>query len=810
MMGARSPWGTVRRGALSLAFAATLASGALVGDVADTASATTGPCALPDRLVDAGVLTEAAQRYHALEHAGGGRAAVLRCVRAGLRDVERTRHRRARDLRDAIRDHNREVRRAQSKWRAQTPPRTPLSFHRRVIARQTSVRLRRAARLGREDEIAHLVAHGIARGDGLYGLAISRVLQRAHFRPAAAAVVAATVAAHPAVRVPPGLRSLAEQRRRLTARQRRAARRLAARGQIVAAEAYSEAGLDDDAQAAVKRAIALDPSVDVPYEVRSPTGNRPFWNSVRGHFGSWLRTILELLIAALVVAALLVALSRFPRRFRARPVIEQFTGEPKEAGPATTAAVRESCAKLREDGGHRLKIVESSGESFQAIPKEIADVYAPAGPALALLYTLGRLIPSRTRRVTGQVRPRDPQRGGGLTVTFGRPGKVFEETTLWERDFGSPPPIDDRDPVQPPYDRVALPAAVWLTFVSANHTLRRGFCAWLGCERPFRVLGTTSWLSFAHFAVGAERQASNDHAGARQAYHRALGIDPRNRGAKLNLASLDLLAPRSEVRASARQRLEDLRITLDHDTADEVWFRVRYCQIVGWLNMDLRTDSVAQQEPQPVQARTCAVELCAELLEQDPLRGWSWPRLIQRWLVRPLAWLVRKLERRWSRSFPWHWHRRAERPFLRSALPGALLILAVALQQEEAQAQQEEKTLTLQQLKAALFALRAGQIDKRAFDAQVTHRSLVAFVVGALPLNADAFYNHACYEARAAAEPPQTEAAWGVVERQLHEAMRRGGPATAWWATIDPTLETFRSAPHRMERLLTVVSEVGA
>jgi tetratricopeptide (TPR) repeat protein len=807
---------------------ATVAAAGLCSGAA--ASADRSRCNLPNELRQAGLLNEAAARYHAIERAAGGRAAAPSCVELGLGLIADERHRRAAQIGDAVAMHNSEVTFVPVRWQPHfrsfarlvlLPPaafRQPLvaltasepaeGVHRLTIDAATRRRMALAASVGRADLIPAVVAHGIERNGGWYGLEIARVLVRAHYPLVAAAVVEATVNAHPALRLPPLLRSLVAGRRDAAAALRADARRRAAEHQIAAAKAYSRAGLDQQSEDAVARAIELDPRVEVTDEIRSPRGNVRWWNSVRGHFGSWLRTIVEMLIAVLALSVLLLLVARGLRRFRARAVVEPFKGEPQELGVAMTAAVREACATLRGAGGHRLKTVTSSGEAFDAIPRELANVSEPAGNIAALLGMIGRLVPARTRRITGQVRPRDKDRGAGLTVTFGRHGKVFEEQTLWERDFGRPLALSRTVDAQQSYDCLALPAAVWLTFASANHTLWRGFRSWIGWPGPFDPLGTDEWSSFAHFAVGAELQGKGEWERAEQAYHRALGIDPRNRGAALNLAGIELRDPSTAGQVDrALDRLADVSAEISDNTADELWFRVRYCTAIGHLGLAPRTD----------EARGAAVELCAEILDQRPWRRSRLPHLVS-WLPHALDQLLRKLD--W---LLWGLYRirvpanveKADRAYLCGVLPSALLFLASALQQDPGRPD-GDRTITFETLRKALGELRNAPDSSDAlarFDQAVTHSALVDFVVRKrrrqLSLTAEALYNRACYEARVVEADP-TPDGWAEVSRHLHEAMRRGGPGLAKWALEDPTLKEFRSEPARLAALRKVEREVCA
>ena len=776
-----SSWRRVRGGALLIAVAAAV----VPAQSAPAATPPPGPCALGDELYAASLFKQAALEYHAIARAARAHrtaltARALTCAHKGLGRVETVRHVRARVISVQIDKQDKAAR----------PPRGgPRTIDQVFIPRVIGDRLVKAASAGREDLIPHVVAREIARDDGLYGIAIARALDRAHYPLAAAAVVAATVDAHPPVSasVPANLLALVDQRRAIDAKR-----------EIDAAQAYANAGFDEEAHAAVKRAIALDPDVNVPPEVREPNHNVTWWDRVRGEWGPRLRTAVEIVVAIAAVLLLIAvaarALIRLPGRFRVRPAIEQFTGTPDAVAAGTTAAVMENCAKLRGDGGFRLKTVASSGQSFDAIPRALGEAYAPAGAAIDLLNALARVVPSRSRRITGQVRPYDRNRGVGLTVTFGRHGRVFEEQTVWEHDFGAPLALSGKDPGQASYDRVAPPAAVWLTFIVANRTIWRWLWATIGRERPFTAVGTESWRSYAHFAVGAEQQANGRGGDAVRAYYRALGIDPRNRGAALNLGTLELQQPAIEVRRRGLDRLEELRAVIGNDKTDEQWFRVRYCETVARLDPDL--GSYTPRAEAPMTAVKSAVALCAETMGQRPLRRWRLPR--------PLAWLIGWWPRRWKRK--------ANHEFLRTVLPAALLTLASALQREGRSA--AEVPLDAAGLRRQL-QIYSRDWNAATFDAAVTHPSLVRFVVETLPnmglpLNADALYNHACYEARVAGAAPATFAGWEQVEDDLFEAIRRSGPATARWATADPALEAFRADKERRDRLKRVVNQVVA
>ena len=791
-----SSWGTARRRTGCAAALLVLAAASPAGAAA-TGAEPTGPCALADRLREAGLLTAATERYHAIKSAAQRRAAERRkasggrapppraespalvCARSGLRDVVDARAHRAARIRAEATRLNAEA--ATRHALAERLHRSHLALAQTRVAEHTIERMEDAATLGMADQIPHLVGYAIHRDDrGRHGLAIARVLRSAGYPLVAASVAADTLAAHPAAELPPQLMRLVGARRSLEARR-----------DIARARAFVAAGLDEEAKEAVRAAIEADPTVHVPDEVASPTRALPFWNRARGRFGPWLRTLVEILIAALALVVLALLLARLPRRFRLRIGVDPFTGGPDEAvRSASAAAVRENYGRLMRDGGHRLKYVNSSGESFEAVSRQVAEIYKPAGVVASLLSLIDRLVPARTRRLGGQLRVVDPQRGAGLTVTFGRRyGKVFDETTLWESDYGRP--VGAGRAAQSAYDRVALPASAWVTYAAAASTLPRGVRRRLrrmcpprfarpargGWGAPFRVLGTDDWRSYAHFVVGADLQARGALSEARLSYERALGRDPRNRGAAFNLGVLE----QQDGLRRGRRRLKRLRRAIGDDRADELWFRVRYAQTIGWLESTSATRAK--------RARDAAVGLCAAIVvEREALR--------------------RRLRNRG--------HRRDQAAFLDSVLPSALLLLASALHAADARSTTPAApgtcapALTWTRLLDQLRGVTDDPASIERFAAVVTHARLAELVVSRGGLDPPALYNRVCYDARLVHGAPPTDRRWAELEEHLHEAIRHDGPRLAAWASRDPALAEYRLDLGRRQRLIRLRSELRA
>lgn len=732
------------------------ASGMLVLLIGAGGVAAQANCAIPDALRTAGLLQEAEREYRQLATQGG----LPSCARDGLSDIRSERQRRARLVARSLEDAG--VR----EW---------------LVAR-----LAAAVRSGEEGEITRQLVEQV-RGE--HGLALARALKVAGYEQAADEVLADAIAANPQTEVPDDLRGLSDAGLHLSA-----------------AEALSQAGLDEAAEEELALALKEDPTLDTPEELASPTRRAAFWREWLGSVGPVLVTIAEIavaVLAAVVLAVLLVVLLvRAARRLGRQLRIEPFTGGAEEKhGEALTAAVRENYGRLRDQGGgSHLTLIPSSGEEPSAeLPKEVAEIHPSVGIAAALVSMIGRLIPSRERLVTAYLRPHDPVRGVGVTLTFGRPrGRVFEEITIWEAEYGPPASPPAADAPQTAYDRLAVPAAAWLLYQTGNH--QRSLLTWLASlvRGPYSMVGTRDWRSYALFAVGAEDQTREKRPSARRRYLAALRRDPGNRGAQFNLAVADL-----QKRATSKgdyeravDRLEGLRDSLEMasryldepllrrlyrgavnrfkvvqefpETArrhldEPLWYRLRYTEAVAWLH------------PSKGNTRTAwvsAVDVCHELLEKR-----------KKWAVRRGT--------------------KALQRFLEEAEARCLVVLASALVEEELPesrpyAEFESVSAvdreTLKQQLRAWATAPDDQATESGFDEATKHDQVAAYVRDKLaPLDAGASYNLACYHAR---RKDFTRA-----REQLHSALELGGPALARLALRDAALVEYREDNTRREEI---------
>lgn len=693
-----------------------------------TTPASRSLCWPANKLLVAGLLGDAEAKYHSIASRAPRTARPVGCAQVGLRHVAEARRRRTGALARAGRAAR--------------------------LDEATIVRLVAAARGGvRAESYPRVVARGISREQGAYGVAIALALHRGRHDREAASVLSATLDRFPRVDVPVALQGIA--RRGLA---------------IKEAQALSRAGFDEDAAAKVRDALRADPTVEVPAELTDPDHRAHWWNTFRGQVGPWVRSLVEIALAVLIGLFAAWAVVKLGRRWRGRVLsIEAFRAAEEAQGATTAASVRENYRRMvMRDGGDRLKLVDSSGERFEGLPEGVTDVAAQARFVDAVLALLDRFLPTGAWRATGELQPADPERGVGLRLALTRRrGGVFSERILWENDYG-PWEAPANGATQEHYDRLAAPAAAWLMYatgtwrvVRSDRVFRVLGPAWrhfaTGSWHPpsgFRALGTAEWRSYALFAVGANVHDRGQPDVARYRYQRALGVDADNRGALLNLAVADTQAAGDgKARARAHRELAALCHALRGRSDDPMWYRAHYACAVAHLLSDGRA----------ADARRCAAALSAAIARRlDPGR------------------------------------RRPPRPledFLRKVQPAALLLLASALRAEGRSPRalsdvQEplDTCLTRASLPEALETL----VETERVEDGPSHTDVVGLVQRGT-LRPDALYNLACYYVRVDALE--------LAEDKLHEAFERGDAALRNQALADPkVLELWERSPEAAGR----------
>jgi hypothetical protein len=529
---------------------------------------------------------------------------------------------------------------------------------------------------------------------------------------------------------------------------------------IAVAKALDDAGDRDAATEQVKKAVADDPSVEVPSQLKPEDGRLAWWQSALGAIGPWVRTIAEIILVALGAFALIAILWRFGRRSIRRSLeLGEITGD---GGKDASAGLREQCTRLRNHyGGIALEQVSASGAPY-AIPADVSKAFPTANLIVAILDAINRLVPGRRWHIAGTTSDGGPRHGPALTVTIARgSGRVLSAETFrlsnwrWRLPEGKPTGAD--------WQRLALPAAVWLTFTAGRRSPRR--------FHHFKVLGTESWQSYTLFAAGAETGGLFSDAShrqlARRLYLDALSLDPRNQGATLNLASVEILEvllatddnTKQRLGKRARERLDGLvndlarrapiyRHPLDRNRfeRDPLWYRARYLQMVGNLE-PIGDDATAAYQAGLAMVTT----MLKRLAKLD--HWWRHPR----WRNEAL------------RTFLAHNEGQAVAALARASAATDLEIGDTSLGAATALRKRRRK---LHDVLASMPADRKPSPDVLADYAEQ-------------PVFANAMcqYNLACYYATT----DETE----LAEKRLRTAIALGGPSLAEQAEIDPDLSTL-------------------
>jgi tetratricopeptide (TPR) repeat protein len=691
------------------------------------------PCQRAWLLLHAGLLQEAATEYHAVAQRVHDRTVLNGCVARGL---------------DRVRD----VRVDRAKTLARTDDAGRLSDH-------TIERLRTAVRIApTADLVPRIMARGLTRRGGTYGIDIAMVLHEAGYNADASAVVRATMRRFPLVDVPPELRGLGN-----------------AGLDMAEARALSRAGFDDAAVAKLKQALATDPTVAVPPELVQDDHRLSWWHRWRGWLGPWFRSVGELVLLVLAAIAVVMTIRWLYRRVASnRLSIKSFTATDTAHGSATATSVRENYVRMSRSNDRRgLKHIDSGPEAFEGLPAELTDVIAQARFVDAALQLADRLTSRWVWKMTGELRPAHPKRGVGLWLSLSKGRKDGDEVTIWEEDFW--PWEVSRNVTQESYDRLTVPAAAWLLYATAGG--RRSFGDGVHAlgrrrrkrrERDFRALGTDRWRSYALSEVGSDLQARGDPERARRCFERALGVDPRNRAARLSLAVADAQEPVGSRRYQRALSAFEQLAGQEEDSRRKLWYSVRYGHAVALL----RPGAGWFDKARDVRARQRAVETCATIafalhqIESQPAQK-------------------RRGEDKQGRQE----RERQLKLFLDHVEPLALLVLASALQRAPANvsaagARWDQGThAERERLRRLLLAAHDGRAAPRG----ITHEDIVRYVYQHHALRSEVRYGLACYYVRV----DDLKSA----QDELDAALERGDPGLRRQACDDPALRDYRDDP---------------
>ncbi len=262
---------------------------------------------------------------------------------------------------------------------------------------------------------------------------------------------------------------------------------------MVQADDALRAGRGGTAQGYLDRALQLDPTLKVPDDLRDLGDPQTpgWWAQVRWRARPVVSIVGDLLKALVVALVLLLVWRTVASRLTRRVRVAEFTGTGGSATSALVAvALRRVAARPAPGSSARRESITwvSAFNESVGLPTQVTEAVPGAGLVDALLSVVDRLLPSRSRSITGALLPGAAD-GSVLGVAVGveRPnGQVLAQDALVTGQSYVVPP----SPGQPPYTCLVLPAAYW--------------ALWQVDSRSAELLGSRSWESYTLFAVAAE------------------------------------------------------------------------------------------------------------------------------------------------------------------------------------------------------------------------------------------------------------------------------------------------------------------
>lgn len=308
-----------------------------------------------------------------------------------------------------------------------------------------------------------------------------------------------------------------------------------------------------------------------------------------GALASAAIAILATLVALRVIYLTIVGFAR--ASIFVEPVRAAASGDKDQDEPGIAELIQSELVNLKEEGGGPGLQLMTTADA--AIP--VGEIETSGG-RLKEFAALLKLLPGRTRVVSGRMQPAGAM-GQGITITIrSSSNRVSGTITLWERDFVAAQDLpadiavdatDAKRASAEARECLGLAAAAWVAYralQSSSVNERTG-------------LLTQDWQSYAQFRVGARMQFLGLRTAARRLYLDAVSRDPRNRGALFNLAILDIY---DQNERSAIERLRAVVDELERNPCgdvepwllDRLWYRAVYnIAAAGW-NEAIRTNSV--------------------------------------------------------------------------------------------------------------------------------------------------------------------------------------------------------------------------
>lgn len=591
-----------------------------------------------------------------------------------------------------------------------------------------------------------------------------------------------------------------------------AAADLTARQLCQVGDAYRAADRSGDALAAYRQALMTDPEEPCGRRGVDATGDIP---------ASWRAQVVGVvrrpLIPLLVVLALLYGvlrlawrpLSRIPvlgRHFAPRLELatldQQSAGEGNPGAPLAARIVERMLAfrgeaqsadvlayslDLSIDDQPYIDVFADNAALDNALAKA-ADVSERAKLAVALFALLNALVPRPRVKVEGALGPPDGVASATFSLMTG--SRLSAAATLSVTAAGRKVTATD-------YVRIADVAAAWVQFETGR---------WLGRRETCRTAGE----SFAALRDGIDWHLDGARRQAREAFLRAIQLDPRNWAARVNLAL-------SEARLGADYRfaIGTLRAAFrDHVEAESresdgpsPWEGPDAYRIVYQLAAQHVNAALCDPAGRDAQLDE-ADRVVAELLDKTAMylglhphrstifRGTTPRAARRRERAESLGRLVlsRRAEQRREQT------KRMKRFLLESVIPCTMLVRASILVIREAKADAGESPAV------ARIRRRGDELSDRYHYALACYEARCAEAAAA-EASAAAAVGDASAEAAATTTSNQSiERAFEALQCALARADRERRVAMGRWARRDPSLRGLGNSAGRHARLDSILS----
>ncbi|MEM7353895.1 MAG: DUF4332 domain-containing protein [Acidobacteriota bacterium] len=266
-------------------------------------------------------------------------------------------------------------------------------------------------------------------------------------------------------------------------------------------------------------------------------GRLPRWRNFLHRIEPWARLLLEGLALLLILVAALRALPllRLLRRWHVSwpsPTVRieelQASGELAEIGPAFAARLSHGLSQPVAVGSAPYQMVTRSTDGVDDLPDAVSTAVPGTLSLLTALPALVRWLTLRREIVIGGTLYQDGQRGVAATITVSEADRILETKEFWEQDLAVVPLRQGEDD-QSVTLYLAERVGVWLLFA-----LQR-----VKSANDLEVMGTGRAMLSSGPAFGRRGYCMTEaRQEAMRLYEKALGKDPRNLGAQVNLARL--------------------------------------------------------------------------------------------------------------------------------------------------------------------------------------------------------------------------------------------------------------------------------